>query len=70
MKPVLVLTPAVAAYALYIGVELLCIKSIPDGGKNSPSIEERKEKLMRRARQLKPVLLVLFVLVTVSNLKR
>jgi hypothetical protein len=70
MTPVLVVTLVVAAYALYVGFKLICIDFLSDDEKKSVSVEERKKKLMRRARQLKSVLLVLFVVVFVSNLEK
>lgn len=70
MTPVLMLTLVVAAYGLYVGGELIRVHFLPDEEKKSVPVEERKAGLMRRAGQVKSVLLVLFVLVTISNLKR
>ena len=70
MTPVLMLTLVVAAYGLYVGGELIRSHFLPDEEKKSVPVEERKARLMRLAGQVKSVLLVLFVLVTISNLKR
>ena len=69
MTPVLMLTLVVAAYGLYVGGELIRVHFLPDEEKKSAPVEERKARLMRRAGKVKSVLLVLFVLVTISNLK-
>lgn len=70
MTPVLILTLVVAAYGFYVGGALARIHFLPDEEKKTAVVEERKGRLMRRARQVKSVLLVLFVVVTISNLKR